>query len=82
MAWIRTISGEKAAGSLKQQPEVAVQGADQIFNIVKISSLQLEIPRTFIQLYIQLMHDKIFILSLKCVRFAEYICIAGLNKGS
>ncbi|MFQ5864956.1 MAG: carboxymuconolactone decarboxylase family protein [bacterium] len=56
MAWIRTISEEEATGSLKQQYDAAIERAGQLFNIVKISSLKPEILRTFIQLYLQLMH--------------------------
>lgn len=56
MAWIRTISEEEATGALKHQYEAAVKRAGRVFNIVKISSLKPEIMRTFIELYLQLMH--------------------------
>ena len=56
MAWITTISEEEATGSVKQQYDAAVKRAGRVFNIVKISSLKPEIMRTFIQLYMQLMH--------------------------
>ncbi len=56
MAWIRTISEEEATGSVKKQYEAAIRRAGRVFNIVKISSLKPEIMRTFIDLYIKLMH--------------------------
>ncbi|RMD95282.1 MAG: peroxidase [Calditrichaeota bacterium] len=56
MAWIRTISEEEATDSVKKQYEAAIRRAGRVFNIVKISSLKPEIMRTFIDLYIKLMH--------------------------
>lgn len=56
MAWIRTISEEEATSSVKKQYEAAIRRAGRVFNIVKISSLKPEIMRTFIDLYIKLMH--------------------------
>lgn len=56
MAWIRTISEEEATGSVKKQYEAAIRRAGRVFNIVKISSLKPDIMRTFIDLYIKLMH--------------------------
>ena len=56
MAWIRTVAENKATGSTKQQYDAAVKRAGRVYNIVKISSLNPEIMRTFMQFYIQLMH--------------------------
>ncbi len=56
MAWIRTIPEEEAKGTLKQQYDAAVKRAGRVYNIVKINSLKPGILRTFIQMYLQLMH--------------------------
>ena len=56
MAWIRTISEEEAEGAIKQEYDAAVKRAGRVFNIVKINSLKPEIMRTFLRLYLQLMH--------------------------
>ncbi|MFQ5707984.1 MAG: carboxymuconolactone decarboxylase family protein [bacterium] len=56
MAWIKTISEEEAEGSVKRQYSAALKRAGRVYNVVKISSLKPDIMRTFIQLYLQLMH--------------------------
>lgn len=56
MAWIKTISPEEAQGSVKQQYDAAVKRAGRVFNIVSIHSLKPDVMRTFMQLYLQLMH--------------------------
>ena len=56
MAWIKTIDEKEADGSLRQQYQAAVKRAGRVFNIVKINSLCPDVMRTFMQLYVQLMH--------------------------
>ncbi len=56
MAWIKTISEEDAEGLLKREYEAAVRRAGRVYNIVKIHSLKPPVLRTFIQLYLHLMH--------------------------
>lgn len=58
MAWIKTIAEEEAEGSVKRQYDAAIKRAGRIFNIVKINSLNPDVMKTFIQLYIQLMHGR------------------------
>jgi len=56
MAWIRTVPEEEAEGLVKREYEAAVKRAGRVFNIVKISSLKPQVMRTFMQLYLHLMH--------------------------
>ena len=56
MAWIRTISEEDATGDLARQYKAAVKRAGKVFNIVEIHSLRPEIMRTFMELYVKIMH--------------------------
>lgn len=56
MAWIRTISEEEAKGDLERQYDAAIKRAGRVFHIVKINSLRPDLMRTFMNLYIQLMH--------------------------
>ena len=58
MAWIKTVTENEATGSTRQQYDAAVKRAGRVYNIVKISSLKPEIMRTFIQLYMLLMHGQ------------------------
>lgn len=58
MAWIRTISEEEASGDLARQYEAARRRAGKVFEVVKIHSLRPEILRTFMELYIKLMHGE------------------------
>ncbi len=56
MAWIHTVDESEAEGDLKLQYEAAVKRAGKVFQIVKINSLRPDVLRTFMNLYIQLMH--------------------------
>ena len=56
MAWIRTISEEEATGDLARQYKAAIKRAGKVFQIVKIQSLRPDIMRTFMDLYIKIMH--------------------------
>ncbi len=56
MAWIQTISENEATGDLARQYRAAVKRAGKVFQIVKIHSLRPDIMRTFMELYIKLMH--------------------------
>ena len=56
MAWIRTISEDEATGDLERRYKAAVKRAGKVFEIVKLQSLRPEIMRTFMELYIKIMH--------------------------
>jgi len=56
MAWIRTVSEAEAEGDVKGQYEAAIRRAGRVYHIVKIHSLRPDVMRTFLNLYIQLMH--------------------------
>jgi len=56
MAWIDTISESAATGDLARQYEAARRRAGKVFEVVKIHSLRPEIMRTFMELYIKIMH--------------------------
>ena len=56
MAWIRTISEDEATGDLARQYKAAVERAGKVFQIVKIQSLRPDIMRTFMELYVKIMH--------------------------
>jgi len=56
MAWIRTISESEATGDLERQYRAGVKRAGKVFQIVKIHSLRPDIMRTFMELYVKLMH--------------------------
>lgn len=56
MAWIRTISEDEATGDLKRQYEAARRRAGKVFQVVKLQSIRPDIMRSFMELYIKLMH--------------------------
>ena len=56
MAWIETIAENEAEGDLKRQYEAAVKRAGKVYNVVKLLSLRPDVMRTFLNLYLQLMH--------------------------
>ena len=56
MAWIDTVSENDATGDLARQYDAAVKRAGKVFHIVKIQSLRPDIMRTFMELYIKVMH--------------------------
>ncbi len=56
MAWVRTISEDEATGDLERQYKAAMKRAGKVFQIVKLQSLRPEIMRTFMELYVKIMH--------------------------
>jgi len=58
MAWIRTISEDEATGDLERQYKAAVKRAGKVFQIVKLQSIRPEIMRTFMELYVKIMHGR------------------------
>ena len=56
MAWIDTVSEADAAGDLERQYKAAVKRAGKVFQIIEIQSLRPDIMRTFMELYIKVMH--------------------------
>ena len=56
MAWIRTISEEEATEDVARQYKAAVKRAGRVFHIVELQSLRPDIMRTFMELYIKIMH--------------------------
>lgn len=56
MAWIETISPEEAEGDLARQYEAAIKRAGKVYHIVQLQSIRPEILRTFMNLYLQIMH--------------------------
>ena len=56
MAWIRTIAEADAEGDLKRQYQAAVCRAGKVYHIVKLSSLNPEVNRVFLEVYVRLMH--------------------------
>ena len=58
MAWIDTVSEKDATGDLERQYGAALKRAGRVFQIVKLQSLRPDIMRTFMDLYIKIMHGK------------------------
>ena len=56
MAWIRTVGEQEAEGNLKWQYDQAVRRAGRVYHIVALSSLNPEVNRIFLDLYVRLMH--------------------------
>jgi len=56
MAWIETVDPASATGDLKRQYDAAVARAGKVFHVVGLSSLNPEVNRTFLELYLRLMH--------------------------
>ena len=56
MAWIDIVSEKDATGNLERQYKAAVKRAGEVFQIIKIQSLRPDIMRTFMELYIKVMH--------------------------
>lgn len=57
MAWIDTISEEEATGDVERQYEAAVKRAGKVYQIVKLQSLRPDIMRSFLDLYMRIMHS-------------------------
>jgi len=58
MAWIETISPEKADGLLKGLYEAAVKRAGRVYNIIRLQSPRPEVLRCSTQLYMEIMHSR------------------------
>ncbi|HSF18565.1 MAG TPA: carboxymuconolactone decarboxylase family protein [Vicinamibacteria bacterium] len=56
MAWIHTIPENEASGELKRQYDEAIRRAGKVYQIVKLQSIRPDVMRTFLNLYLQLMH--------------------------
>jgi alkylhydroperoxidase family enzyme len=56
MAWIRTVGEDEAEGDLERQYQAAVRRAGKVFHVVRLSSLNPEVNRVFLDLYVRLMH--------------------------
>ncbi|MDA2938019.1 carboxymuconolactone decarboxylase family protein [Acidobacteria bacterium AH-259-A15] len=56
MAWIETVDSDRAQGDLKREYEAAIARAGKVYNIVKLSSLRPDILRSWVDLYVLLMH--------------------------
>ena len=56
MAWIETVPEDEATGDLGRQYAAARKRAGKVFQVVKIHSLRPDVMRTFMELYIKLMH--------------------------
>lgn len=56
MTWIKTIDPSEAGGILKEEYEAAVRRAGKVYSIVRVSSLRPDLLRSWINLYITLMH--------------------------
>ena len=56
MAWIKTVHPEKSEGDLKREYEASISRAGKVFNIVKSSNLRPDLTRSWMDLYLVLMH--------------------------
>ena len=56
MAWIETVPEDEASGDLARQYAAARKRAGKVFQVVKVHSLRPDVMRTFMELYIKLMH--------------------------
>lgn len=56
MAWIRTIAPEDATGPLRAEYEAALRRAGRLWNIVRIQSLNPEVLKTTIRVYLAIMY--------------------------
>lgn len=56
MAWIKTISNDEADGLLKQIYDTAIKRAGQVFNILRIQSLNPPVLQASMDLYTNAMH--------------------------
>lgn len=56
MAWIETVRPEEAQGDLRHEYEAAISRAGKVFNIVRSSSLRPDLTRSWMDLYLVLMH--------------------------
>jgi len=55
MAWIETVSPERAEGALKRLYEEAVERAGRVYNVIRLQSLRPAVLRASVQLYSQIM---------------------------
>ena len=57
MAWIETVSEERATGLLRQLYDAAVRRAGRVFQVIRIQSPRPKVLRASTQLYMELMHS-------------------------
>jgi uncharacterized peroxidase-related enzyme len=58
MAWIETVDEDDATGNLRTQYDLATKRAGRVFNILKLSSLNPELNRVFMEFYVRLMRGR------------------------
>lgn len=58
MAWIEQIDVEQAQGLLKKQYDAAVKRAGRVWNIVRIMSLNPQVLKASMELYVAVMKGK------------------------
>lgn len=58
MAWIKTVSEDKATGDLKRTYEEVFRARGKISNIMRVQSLNPNALRSFLELYVSLVYGK------------------------
>ena len=58
MAWIETVDIAEADGLLAREYDAAIRRAGRVFNIVKLQSLNPEILKAFMRLYMAIMYGE------------------------
>ena len=58
MAWIETISPEKADGLLRRLYDAAIKRAGRVYNVIRVQSTRPKVLRCSTQFYIELMHSR------------------------
>ncbi|MCJ7455624.1 peroxidase-related enzyme [Candidatus Bathyarchaeota archaeon] len=58
LAWIKTISEDKATGDLKRTYEEVLRSRGKISNIMRVQSLNPNALKAFLELYVNLMYGK------------------------
>jgi alkylhydroperoxidase family enzyme len=56
VAWIRTIALEEATGALRAEYDAALRRAGRLWNIVRIQSLNPEVLKATIRVYLAIMY--------------------------
>ena len=79
MTWIKTVSNEKATGSLKNIFQSSEERAGRVFNIVRSMSLNPELLRSSLDLYTVLIKSETSSLP-RWVREMIAAYVSGLQK--
>lgn len=79
MTWIKTVSNEKATGSLKNIFQSSEERAGRVFNIVRSMSLNPELLRSSLDLYTVLIQRETTSLP-RWVREMIAAYVSGLQK--